>query len=178
MIENLKECIEFARKAHDGQVRKYSGEPYIEHPLQVLWLATHFNMPLHCQYAAVLHDVLEDTDITENQLRDNFHRNVCDLVIELTKRNYTGNRFERVSQEIKRLAGLTRYAADLKVLDMHSNLLVKHRLSANFREVYMAESYIKYLQLKKSSSLSYLLQSHFRSYKEDLYCKRLKAATI
>ena len=60
----LKKAIEFATKAHEGQVRKYTGEPYIVHPLEVAEIVKTVEHTEEMLMAAVLHDTVEDTDTT------------------------------------------------------------------------------------------------------------------
>src|SRR5512137_989558 len=68
-INLLKKAYVFAARAHKGQTRR-SGEPYLSHPLEV---------------AAMLHDVLEDTEVTAAEVRENFGGEVADLVDGVTK---------------------------------------------------------------------------------------------
>lgn len=75
----------FAIRAHEGHTRKGSDEPEVSHPLAVAELvAAHGHAP-HVVAAAVLHDVIEDTDVSEAELRREFPDDVCDLVVDLTE---------------------------------------------------------------------------------------------
>lgn len=60
---------EFARYCHDGQIRKYTGEPYINHPVSVAAYVHELGGDKTMQMAALLHDTLEDTWLTPEQLR-------------------------------------------------------------------------------------------------------------
>ena len=73
-----------AEKAHHGQVRK-SGEPYISHPLAVAEILAEFGLDLDTIKAALLHDTVEDTPYSAEQLRKDFGDSVANLVEGVTK---------------------------------------------------------------------------------------------
>ena len=77
-------ACEFAADAHAGQTRR-SGEPYITHPLAVASLVMSWRMDANSVITALLHDVLEDTDVTPATLENNFGKSVCTMVQALTK---------------------------------------------------------------------------------------------
>lgn len=72
-------AFEFAKKAHSNQTR-YTGEPYIIHPIAVAEILLDFKLDHLAIAAALLHDVLEDTNVTENQLIKEFGEEVTELV--------------------------------------------------------------------------------------------------
>lgn len=77
-----------AERAHVGQKRKYTGEPYIAHPARVAALASvYFPGSVEMQQAAWLHDVVEDTDTTIDEIGGAFGSIVGLYVYELTKPN-------------------------------------------------------------------------------------------
>lgn len=80
MNSRLHEAIMFATKAHNGQVRKGSPYPYIIHPMEVLQILTEMRMPEEVLMAGVLHDTVEDTDTTLEDIERTFGRNVAELV--------------------------------------------------------------------------------------------------
>ncbi len=80
----LQKAYVFSAKAHKGQVRR-SGEPYLSHPLEVTNLLADLNMDRTTLVAGLLHDVLEDTDVTISELREAFGREVASLVESVTK---------------------------------------------------------------------------------------------
>ena len=63
-MKQLDKAIQFATKAHEGQTRKYTGEPYIVHPLSVMEIVKTVDHTEEMLMAAVLHDTVEDTDVT------------------------------------------------------------------------------------------------------------------
>ena len=81
-MSTLEKAIEIAARAHTGQVDK-AGAPYILHPLRLMMAVRRPNERM----AAVLHDVVEDTDVTLDDLRAaQFQEEVLDAVDALTKR--------------------------------------------------------------------------------------------
>ncbi|CAM2849246.1 bifunctional (p)ppGpp synthetase/guanosine-3',5'-bis(diphosphate) 3'-pyrophosphohydrolase [Paenibacillus sediminis] len=80
----IKEAYEFAEQAHHGQVRK-SGEPYILHPLAVAEIVVNMQMDTLSIIAALLHDVVEDTTVSLEEIRKKFGDTCAMLVDGLTK---------------------------------------------------------------------------------------------
>ncbi|HHW90310.1 MAG TPA: bifunctional (p)ppGpp synthetase/guanosine-3',5'-bis(diphosphate) 3'-pyrophosphohydrolase [Clostridiales bacterium] len=80
----LEHALSFAVKAHEGQ-RRESGEPFVTHPIGVADILIDLGMDVATICAALLHDVLEDTTVTEEQLKKNFGDEVCELVKGVTK---------------------------------------------------------------------------------------------
>ena len=80
----IVKAFEIANKLHDGQMRK-SGEPYIIHPVAVAKILASFGMDKETVVAGVLHDVVEDTDYTREQLVEDFDEEIALLVDGVTK---------------------------------------------------------------------------------------------
>jgi GTP pyrophosphokinase len=83
-IALLQKAIVFSGRAHKGQVRR-SGEPYLSHPLEVAAQLADMNLDPMTLAAGLLHDVLEDTEVTAEQLREGFGKDVSALVEGVTK---------------------------------------------------------------------------------------------
>lgn len=83
-VEVVKEAYDFANKYHEGQKRQ-SGEDYIIHPLNVAFNLAKMNADCATICAGLLHDVLEDTEVTEEELTEKFGAEVCKLVLGVTK---------------------------------------------------------------------------------------------
>lgn len=82
--ERLDHAIEVAKKAHEGQFRK-TGEPYIIHPLAVKKILEEWGMDEDTVIAGVLHDTVEDTSLTLDDIRKEFGESVAFLVDGVTK---------------------------------------------------------------------------------------------
>ncbi|MFJ8530943.1 HD domain-containing protein [Bacillus sp. NPDC094106] len=83
-LEQLNPAIYVAEKAHEGQFR-VSGEPYITHPFAVTEILLDCKADIITLVAALLHDVVEDTDYTIEDIRGTFGEKVADIVEGLTK---------------------------------------------------------------------------------------------
>ena len=77
-------AYDFAATAHEGQTRK-SGEPYISHPLEVAKIVIEWGLDEESVIAALLHDTVEDTDVTVSDIEHKFGTKVSNLVQGLTK---------------------------------------------------------------------------------------------
>jgi guanosine-3',5'-bis(diphosphate) 3'-pyrophosphohydrolase len=80
----IRDAYEFAEEAHRGQMRK-SGEPYILHPVAVAEICMNMQMDVITVMAALLHDVVEDTNVTVEDLRVRFGEAIAGLVDGVTK---------------------------------------------------------------------------------------------
>ena len=80
----VKKAYELAAAAHDGQVRK-SGQPYITHPEAVAQIVAEIGFDYQTVIAAFLHDVLEDTPVTAEQISEQFGDEILQLVQGVTK---------------------------------------------------------------------------------------------
>ena len=83
-IELVKKAHKIAEKAHLGQFRK-SGEPYISHPLSVALIIAELKLDYLCIVAAILHDCIEDTSVTKDDVRDQFGEQVAHIVEGVSK---------------------------------------------------------------------------------------------
>ena len=82
--ERVQRAVEVARAAHEGQLRK-TGEPYIVHPLAVKKILEEWGMDEDTIIAGILHDTVEDTELTLDEIRKEFGESVAFLVDGVTK---------------------------------------------------------------------------------------------
>ena len=140
MIDFLSSAKRVAIEAHGDQKRKYTGEPYWYHPRAVAGLVTTFGGPIWLRGAAWLHDVVEDTDTTLDDLKAfGFHPLAIEAVDYMTERATEGNRAARKQAECERLAKGDRWCQLLKVADLIDNTpsILEH--DSRFAPVYLAE---------------------------------------
>ena len=84
-VEKITRAYNFAKEAHKG-VRRRSGEPYILHPIAVAKIANHeIGLGSTSICAALLHDVIEDTDYTAEDIEQHFGKKIAQIVVGLTK---------------------------------------------------------------------------------------------
>ena len=137
----LDKALKFATKAHDGQVRKYTFEPYIVHPIAVSDLVRQHGGTEAQQVAALLHDVVEDTDVTLDQISIKFGTQVADLVFWLTDQSKMtdGNRAVRKAIDRKHTFNAPHQAQIIKLADLIDNTISIAEHDKGFAKVFLAE---------------------------------------
>ncbi len=83
-VKKVRRAYSFSAKAHEGQHR-LSGEPYIQHPLEVARILAGMHMDHQTLVAAILHDVIEDTATAKEQIKREFGKGVAELVDGVSK---------------------------------------------------------------------------------------------
>lgn len=116
-------ALDYATQWHEGQQR-FSGAPYIVHPRRVGFMAKAYGFRQAMVCAAFLHDVVEDTAVTADDLTLVFGAEVADLVTELTtpKRGDGKSREDRFRAEYERLLGISVPAKLVKLCDVYDNI--------------------------------------------------------
>ncbi len=114
-IALMEKAYSMASKAHAGQIR-FSGEPYIMHPVAVARILFDLGMDHESLIAALLHDVVEDTDITLQDIEDTFGKDVANLVDGVTKLGKvpTATWEERQAENIRKM--LIAMSQDIRVI--------------------------------------------------------------
>jgi len=138
----LERAIQFATEAHEGQYRKYTHDPYITHPLAVMEIVR--GVPGHTEemlVAAVLHDVVEDTDVSLMEIEEEFGNVVSDLVLHLTDISTPedGNRLKRKRKDAEWYAQGSAQAQTIKVADFIDNTRDIAQHAPKFWETYKME---------------------------------------
>ena len=113
--EIIKDAYSMAKEAHSGQKRE-SGEDYITHPVTVAKMLIELGMDVEAIAAALLHDVVEDTDVTLEDIRKKFGDSVADLVdgvTKLTKLNFS-TKEEQQAENVRKM--LLAMAKDVRVI--------------------------------------------------------------
>lgn len=141
----ILKALDFASEAHKNDVRKYTGEPYIFHPIEVAQITFKVMGDPVVAAAALMHDVIEDTPVTEEEMREEFGDEVTDLVMKVTKVTESGKskgaRPRAVRKEIDRVHyanGCSR-SQSIKLADVLSNSsdVVQH--DPGFAATYLVE---------------------------------------
>ena len=84
-MEKIFKAIAFAQKAHQGQYRKGTKLPYIVHPLGVMEILSRYQASEDVMIAGILHDTLEDTSTTAEEIEKRFGKRIKELVIAATE---------------------------------------------------------------------------------------------
>ncbi len=108
-IEIVKKAYEYADNLHKGQFRQ-SGEPYISHPLNVAYILTEMHADKDTICAGLLHDTLEDTETTKEDIAHDFNQNVANLVdgvTKLAKMNFSSKQDQNMANTRKIITGIT-----------------------------------------------------------------------
>ncbi|AEM74188.1 RelA/SpoT family protein [Caldicellulosiruptor acetigenus] len=114
-INLIKKAFEFAQKYHDGQVRS-SGEPYIVHPLEVALILADLELDIASIVAGLLHDVVEDTSASLEDVEREFGKEIAELVdgvTKLGKLEFT-SKLERQAENYRKM--LIAMAKDIRVI--------------------------------------------------------------
>lgn len=115
----------FSDAKHAGQVRKGSGHPYASHPLAVSYIVAAFKQSKRLEEilcACILHDTLEDTDTTFQELAAEFTPLVASLVLELTNDPEQVAQLGKLEYQKKKLVGLSSYGLVIKLADRLHNI--------------------------------------------------------
>jgi (p)ppGpp synthase/HD superfamily hydrolase len=136
-------AIIFAANAHGSvnQVRKYSGQPYIVHPIAVANIVRTVNHTPEMLAAAYLHDVVEDTPVTIEEVHAEFGKTVAELVGWLTdiSKPADGNRKFRKAMDRQHTWDAPWDAQTIKLADLIDNTISIVASDPNFARVYMHE---------------------------------------
>ncbi|MCR4909645.1 MAG: bifunctional (p)ppGpp synthetase/guanosine-3',5'-bis(diphosphate) 3'-pyrophosphohydrolase [Lachnospiraceae bacterium] len=115
-ISIIEKAYRMAEEAHRNQFRK-SGEPYIIHPLSVSIILADLELDKETIVAGLLHDVVEDTEMTEEELSESFGQDVAylvDGVTKLSKLKYHGNKVEFQADNLRKM--FMAMARDIRVI--------------------------------------------------------------
>lgn len=128
MFNKYFEAFDIASRAHRRQFRKVNGTPYISHPMAVAFILEKMGKSEDLVIAGVLHDVLEDTDISEDELTELFGSNVIRLVRYVTEDKTIGTWKERKQSYIDRIRSSD---LDVKVLSMADKVHNLHSMNSD-----------------------------------------------
>ncbi|MBD3270756.1 RelA/SpoT family protein [Candidatus Peregrinibacteria bacterium] len=104
--DKFREAFAFAAVAHDGQMRKQAGVPYIVHPFETVKILTNIHADETTLIAALMHDVPEDTEYTLDEIEKRFGKKVAYLVEGITKLSKVHYRHDMQKREVESLKKL------------------------------------------------------------------------
>ncbi|TXM69638.1 HD domain-containing protein [Methylobacterium sp. WL120] len=137
----IEKALVFATEAHKGQMRKYTADEYIIHPIAVSERLRDLGFADEILAAALLHDTVEDTSVTSDDIRREFGDRVADLVAQVTDVSIgqIGNRAHRKALDRDHLALADADGQSIKMADLIDNAESITTHDPSFAKVYMAE---------------------------------------
>ena len=140
-INKVARAIDFAKQAHKDHKRKYTGEPYFNHLWEVMNIVRSVESDDDMLSAALLHDTVEDTATTNDDIKKEFGPRIAKLVDELTdiSKPEDGNRATRKAIDRNKLAGVSADAQTIKLADLISNSKDIQKNDPKLAKVYMQE---------------------------------------
>ncbi len=177
----VEQALDDARSSHAGQLRK-SGEPYIFHPLRVTHLAARHWMDFPSVIAALLHDVVEDTPVTLDEVREKYGAEVAHLVDGLTKVTSEVMSREELKQETYKKTVLVAID-DIRVLclkfwDRMDNLLTIDALPPHKQKLIAEETRMIYVPLAQHLGMGYVATELESLSHKLLYPRRAKTYNL
>ncbi len=169
----VRKAYEFSAKAHEGQVRR-SGEPYLQHPIAVAGVLTSLKTDVTAIVAGLLHDTLEDTVATPEQLEREFGKDVVHLVDGVTKigkitfKSYEEKQAENFRKMVLSMADDIRVVL-IKLADRLHNMRTLEHLGLSKREAIAQETLEIYAPLANRLGIGWI-----KNELEDLCLKHLK----
>ncbi len=128
----INKAYEFSKRYHEGQVRK-SGEPYIIHPLEVAYIVSTLELDDDAICAALLHDVVEDTEVTREMIVAEFGEEIANLVDGVTKLGKIAHYLDKEEEQVENYRKFfMAMAKDIRVLmikladRLHNMRTLKH----------------------------------------------------
>ena len=164
----LEEIIRFTDHAHGEQKRKYTDERYIVHPIRVMQTVQQYTNERSVLAAALLHDVLEDTPVTTDQIKNFLIKHISHadadraliLVIDLTD-VYTKKAFPRLKRkhrkelEFRRLGKAHPDAQTIKYADIMDNSVNIVTHDPDFGRVYLEEAQLMLAEMTRGNPVLY-----------------------
>lgn len=146
-IELYQKALGFAACAHKNQKRKYTGEPYVQHCINVARLVAQYadacSSSVHYKIvaAAMMHDTIEDTDVTVAHIEEIFTPYIASLVQEVTDASKPGQGNRKVRKQIDRehLAKSSPEGATIKLADLIDNTSSIVKYDKDFAKIYLEE---------------------------------------
>ncbi|RMH31442.1 MAG: bifunctional (p)ppGpp synthetase/guanosine-3',5'-bis(diphosphate) 3'-pyrophosphohydrolase [Nitrospirae bacterium] len=177
-VELIRRAFERCKAAHDGQVREDGKTPYYYHPLAVAGILTFLKLDVTAIVAGLLHDTLEDTSVTEAELRREFGDDVVRLVEAVTKIGQIPfkSRAEKQAENFRKM--LLSMADDIRVVfiklaDRLHNMKTLEHLPPNRQKHIAQETLDIYAPLANRLGISWMKQELedlcFQYLKPDIY---------
>nr|WP_298677265.1 HD domain-containing protein [uncultured Treponema sp.] len=133
MSVNIQKAIVFATQKHEGQKRKGTDIPYIVHPMEVMQILTDMNCEEAVIIAGILHDTLEDTDTTPEEIREAFGENIL-AIVQTESEDKSKTWKERKQRTVDELTEASTESKQVCFADKLSNIRSMYRDKLNVGE--------------------------------------------
>lgn len=153
----INKAIYWAKKYHGDQKRK-SGEPYYSHPLEVAYMISEHNLKTDVIVASILHDIVEDTEVTVGMIIDNFSWRIAEMVDRLTRDRPDGTKLSVEEILINAYKNNDKEILLIKVIDRFHNLNTVSYLSPEKQKKQVYETIKIFLICTEELSLNYMSQ--------------------
>jgi (p)ppGpp synthase/HD superfamily hydrolase len=128
---NIHDAIIYATLKHSGQIRKGTDVPYIVHPMEVMQILTAENCPEHIIIAGILHDCLEDTSATEDDIKTKFG----EMVLSIVKQESQEPNKTWKEKRIRTIENLRKAPLDVKMVNCADKLSNLRSMSIDIKHV-------------------------------------------
>ena len=153
----INKAIYWARKYHGEQKRK-SGEPYYSHPLEVAYMVSDYKLKTDVIVASILHDIIEDTEVTVGMIFDDFGWRIAEMVDRLTRDRPDGSKLSVEEILINAYKNNDKEILLIKVIDRFHNLNTVSYLSPEKQKKQAYETIKNFLICTEELSLNYMGQ--------------------
>ena len=148
----INKAIYWAKKYHGNQKRK-SGEPYYTHPLEVAYMISDHKLKTDVIVASILHDIIEDTEVTAGIILDNFSWRIAEMVYRLTR-----DRSDGIKLSVEQVLQNAWFQNDkevvlIKIVDRIHNISTVNYLSLEKQKEQVTETIKNFLIFAEELSL-------------------------
>ena len=148
----IDKAIYWAKKYHNEQFRK-SGEPYYTHPLEVAYLVSEYKLTTNVIVTAILHDIVEDTEVTVGMIVDEFGWRIAEMVDRLTRDRPDGSKLSVEEILDNAYEKQDREVLLIKVIDRLHNMVTLDSLTGKKQKKQVEETLKNFLILIEELSL-------------------------
>lgn len=173
----VNKALEFATKAHQGQTRRFTGAPYITHCVGVKQILQDAGVNDEITLsAALLHDTIEDCQVTRVELQQQFGEQIVKLVTELTD-NLNLNRDQRHHQQALKINSMDKRSIFIKMADRIYNLQDFTKATIHYKqlgrkdEIERADSYTRYARNLQKAIIMRMLDCNSNNVYSNLFAK-------
>ena len=156
-FELVNKAIYWARKYHGDQKRK-SGEPYYSHPLEVAYMISEYKLKTDVIVTSILHDIVEDTEVTVEMIQGTFGDRIAEMVNRLTRDRPDGTKLSveeilnntyRLKDKEVLLIKLFDRLHNIRTLDYMSEVKIECTLSETIYQFVIPAVYYGYYEIEK-----------------------------